>query len=104
MPYTDQSIVVGSTIDFVLFAQKDGIVWDITGAVVRLYLRSPAKVWSSSYAATVSDGPTGKAHYQVTSSVLSTAGDWQRHWVIEKDGLTLRSEPVTFSVLPFLLS
>lgn len=100
--YTIQNLVVGSTPDFTLYVKKDGTVWDITGATVSLYLRDPEGNWSDAYPATVSDGPAGLAHYQTDDTVLDASGEWLRQWHITKSGITLRTEVIPFSVLPFL--
>lgn len=102
MPFTDQPIVVGSTIDFTLNAKKDGVVWDITGATVLLYLRKPNGTVLDAFTATVSNGPGGIAHYQVADTVLNTEGDWARQWKVEKSGVELKTRIVNFTVEPSL--
>ncbi len=100
--YTDQGIVVGDDHDFGVAVEKDGVVWDITGASVKLYLRDPSGNWSTAYTATVSDGPGGLAHYQVDETVLDEVGYWIRQWEITKSGITLRTDRFEFYVGPFL--
>jgi len=102
MAFTDQPLVVGDTADFTLYAKKDGVVWDISGGTVLLYLRKPDGTVLSAFTATISNGAGGVAHYQVADTVLDTAGDWARQWKIEKSGVELKTKIIYFSVEPAL--
>lgn len=103
MAYTEQPIVVGSTIDFTVIAKKDGSVWDISGATVTLYLRKPDGTVLSPLTATVSNGPAGTAHYQTDNDDLDVAGDWARQWKIVKSGIELKTKIIPFTVDPALV-
>lgn len=97
--YFDQPIIVGNTVKFRLLAKKDGVVWDLTGATVSLYLLKPdGSTVLGPYVATIDDGPAGDASYQVSESVLDTAGPWALQFKVSKSGIVLRSRVYGFNI------
>lgn len=102
MAYTRQPIIVGDTVDFTLNAKKDGVIWDITDGTVTLTLKKPDSTILGPYTATVSNGPGGVAHYQVSNSILDESGDWSRQWKVTKSGVELKTRTIRFQVLPSL--
>lgn len=102
MSYIDQPIIVGNTQDFTLYAKKDGVVWDITGATVLLSLRKPDGTILGPFTAIISNGPGGIAHYQVDNTVLDIEGDWSREWKVSKSGVEIRTKIINFTVEPSL--
>ena len=95
------SIVEGSTIAFVLNAQKDGATWDLTAATVSLYLRDPYGSWSAANSATLTNASAGIATYTTTTSDLNYEGQWARQWAVTQGGVTLRYPAIYFDVSPF---
>ena len=98
MSFKTQPIVIGDTVDFTLYARKNGATWDITSGTVSLYLTDPSGNVSSPYSATISDGAAGLAHYQVATDVLDEAGDWYARWKVVKSGITMYSALLPFNV------
>jgi hypothetical protein len=98
-----QPVIVSDTIDFTLNALKDGVVWDLTGATVSLYLLKPDKVTKvGPFAAALSDAVNGVAHYQVASTVIDRVGTWQRQWRVVLGSVQLWSKLYSFDVYPAL--
>lgn len=95
------AIVEGSTISFVLNAQKDGATWDLTAATVSLYLRDPEGNWSSANSATLTDATGGVATYTTSTSDLDAEGQWARQWVVVQSSVTLKYPVIHFDVSPF---
>lgn len=92
------SITKGSTHRFELTATKDGVTWDLTGAVVTLALTDPAGN-EDTYTATLSATPTnGVAYYDVATTVLDQAGTWSRVWKVVQSGVTMWSTRQPFHV------
>lgn len=91
------TITKGSTHRFQLTATKDGVVWDLTGATVTLYLIDTAGV-QTNYTATISDPTAGVAYYDVSTSVLNQSGQWARAWRVVQSGVTLWSVRTGFYV------
>ena len=100
--FCNQPVVVGDTTTFEVIVEKDGAVWDITAAAVNLYLQDPSGNVLGPYAATITDGPNGKADYTVGTTILSVAGDWIKQWHITASGISIWSKEIVFSVLPKL--
>jgi hypothetical protein len=98
LSYQDQGYVLGDTPAFTLNALLDGLTWDITSAVVTLYLTTPEKTLLAPLTATVTNGPGGIAVYQAGSGVLNQQGDWTRQWNVQKLGVSMWSDPIGFYV------
>jgi uncharacterized protein YfaS (alpha-2-macroglobulin family) len=99
MAFVDQPTVAGDTVDLTIHAKKDGVVWDITGATVTLYLISPGGT-ATAKSATVSDGPGGVAHYTTATTDLSEAGDWKVQWKVVAGAVTMWSDQIDLEVEP----
>ncbi len=98
MAFTTQPIVVGGTYDFTHYVEKDGAVWDISGATVLIYFTKPDLTALAPLTATVSDGPAGVAHYANPTTLLDVPGGWLRRWEVSKGGIVLPSGPIFFDV------
>lgn len=98
--YVQEPIVVGDTPDFILTAQKDGVVWNLTGATVTLTLYSPIGTVLGPYTATISNPTGGVAHYQVPTDTILDPGDWHRRWVCVQGGIRASTRKKVFSVEP----
>ena len=99
MPFLPpQKIVVGSTPDFTLNAQKDSVVWDITGGTILLYLIKPDGTVLGPYTATITSGIGGIAHYQVATTVLNIRGSWYKQWKVTVSSIVMWSEQIPFTV------
>ena len=100
--YAAQPVVLGDTANFQLNAEKDGVVWDLAGALVQLYFLDPSAVAYGPYTATVNGNILGQANYQVPTGLLNAVGDWRREWVVNQSGLVLKSKEIVFSVVKSL--
>ena len=94
----DYALVLGSTYRMKLTASKDGSVWDLSSATVKLYLRKPdGTVLTKS--ATVSSPTAGVAHYDTLTTDLSVAGSWSRSWEVTDGSVVQESAPIFFVVI-----
>ena len=102
MAFLEQPVVVGDNVTFALQAKKSGVLWDITGGTVTLYLRNAAGTWLAAITASLVDPATGQAQYQVDNSAvtLSAAGTWRRQWKVTAGGVTLWSRQYEFEIYP----
>jgi len=91
------SLTVGSTYEFTLIANKDGVPWDLTGATLTLYLHDPNGVVSAKSASLGSSANV--AVYDSLTSDLYVAGTWTRTWRVQHNGLDVKSRPKIFEVL-----
>lgn len=99
MSYLNQPIQIGDTIQFIVFAQKNGVTWDITGGTVTLTLKKPNGTSLGPYSATLDDPTAGEASYTVSdTSVINAAGIWQLQWKIVVGSITMRSAIISFKV------
>lgn len=93
-----EPLTVGSTYDWHLYqAKKDGVVWDLSGATVTLYLKSPAGAVAS-FGASPYDAANGRAKYVGVGTELTAAGTWHRVWRVVKGAIDVRSPPIPFVV------
>lgn len=96
------SLVVGSTYRFTPNEDggitKDGDVWDLSSATVKIYFRRPDGT-SFSATATVSSGPLGLAYYDCSTDDLDTAGEWTRTWEVTDGAVVQRLGPIPFAVI-----
>jgi len=97
-------VTVGSTKTWELIAKKDGVVWDISSAVVTLYF---VKQDSSivSFNAPVTDGINGIAKYTNLSTLFVSAdrGTWFSVWKVADGSVVEYSVGEVFTVAdPFL--
>jgi hypothetical protein len=98
--YQNQQLVVGDTAQFILYARKNGVTWDITGGTVLLYLwKKDSSSTSGPYTATLTTPTSGEADYTVATTVLDSAGTWFRQWKITVGSIVMRSNPIQFLVL-----
>lgn len=99
MSYAVQPIVVGDTINLIVFWKKDGSVWDVTGATATLFVKDPDGNVEE-LAASIADGPAGECNYVYSS--FDTPGTWVRQWRVVKSGITLLTKQIEFQVYPSL--
>lgn len=94
----DPVYIIGNTHKFLLTAQKDGVVWDISTATVTLTLVKPDKSQATKSASLVS-GPAGTAQYTTLTTDLDQDGLWFRYWRVVDGTVDLRCGPIPFTVL-----
>lgn len=92
-----QTFTTGSVYAFELEALKDGVVWDITGAAVSLWLTDPAGT-EAEKTATVTDGPAGLAAYTTLETDFDRRGTWLRQWCVGVGGVVQWWTPQSFWV------
>ncbi len=92
------SLVKNKTYTFSLEAQKDEVVWDITGATVTLVFRKPNGV-TVTKSATITNGVAGLAEYTTLTTDLDVISTWSRAWNVVLGSIDIRSEPISFNVI-----
>jgi len=92
-------VVLGNTYRFKLTATKDEVTWDLTGAAVLLFLRSPAGVVTQKAGSVLVAGD-GTAYYDSEVSDLQAAGVWSRAWEVTQGAVVQESAPISFYVSP----
>lgn len=75
------SFTAGSTYLFVLIANQDGRIWDLTSATVQLLLRDPAGNIAT-LSATVTDATNGIAQYSSSTTDIDEPNDGQKSWAL----------------------
>jgi hypothetical protein len=100
--YVSQPIVVGDDVDLYLYVKKDGVVWNITGGTVLLYLRDPDGNWSAALSATIVSGSEGIARYSADETVFDQPGDWVKQWEVTVGTTTERTKAKKFTVEPWM--
>lgn len=91
------ALTVGSQYRFLATITKDGSVWDLTGATVRVHFKKPDGTTFSA-AASIFNAAAGQVSYDCSTSDLSVAGNWTRCWQITLGGLTNLTNPTGFVV------
>lgn len=95
-----EPITTGSTHTFRLYADKDGVDWDLdtpSTATITLYLTDPDGN-EASYTASITTADSGIASYTVATTVLDQEGTWQRKWKVVQGTVTMWSRPIYFDV------
>lgn len=79
--------------------RKDGVVYDLTTATVKLILTSPTGV-AVVKDAVKDDAVNGIASYTTVAGDLTAVGTWKRQWKVTDGGGTviLKAMPVSFQV------
>lgn len=89
--------IVGNTYRFKLTATKDGSVWDLTAATIKLFLKDPSGVTTTKTGSILVAGD-GTAYYDSSASDLDAAGRWERSWEITQSGIIQEGAPIVFYV------
>src|SRR5262249_1168643 len=84
--------VIGTTIRFEHHASKDGLVWDLSAAVVTLTLKKPTGAVLTKAATVDTPGSAGICHYVTQTGDVDTPGTWTYSWLIT-DGAVVQETP-----------
>ena len=97
------AMTVGGTFILTHAAKKDGVVWDLTGATVTVYLGKPSGTVVGPFTATVAAPTTGVATYTTLAGAtptLSEDGRWWAVWRVVQGAIDVDSERMHFPVEP----
>lgn len=72
-------VVVGNTYIWKLYAKKNTVVWDLTGATVHAILVLPDRS-EVAYEATVTDAAAGEAEWQNAADAFAVPGKYMFYW------------------------
>lgn len=92
-------LIMGNTYRFMLTAKKDGEIWPLTGATIKLFLQDPSGNVDS-HDATILDADAGTAYYDSSVGDLDQRGRWKRSWEISQSGVVQECDPIRFIVKP----
>ena len=89
--------VTGNTYKFRLTATRNGVIWDLTGATVKIGLKSPSGAGTIK-TAVIANATGGIVEYDSVVADLNAAGVWSRSWEITQSAIVQESNPVSFVV------
>ena len=93
----DEPVVLGGTYYWLVTTYKDDEVWDITGATVTHYFRTPDNDVKSAVM-TILNGPDGTAFHINASDIFDEKGIWEHSYKVELSGIEVESAPEEFTV------
>lgn len=90
---SDTVLIASSTYRLTLTAKKNGVAWDLSAAVVRVFLQSPTGTTLTRTATVDAPASAGLAHYDTLTTDLTTAGVWLAQWNVVDGTITQDSLP-----------
>lgn len=91
-------LVSGNTYKFRLTASKDGVLWDITGATVKIGFKLPDGT-TLVKTATITNAVGGVAEYTSLTTDIATPGIWALSWEVTQGAITQEYIPTSFIVV-----